>query len=441
MVALVEDEKPSKKEQKRLVKAIGFLVEPNLDVLMREMAQDQELREKFKQSAKEFSKYIKDRAKESAKNQLIALGIDVSLLEPYIKKSVDKIFTKGGQTVNTWEKQKGNIPNSEVKRALSQMFGMQYLIWEKSYPDVQSFKNDIKTLEKPKESDLKNQEESLDRKILGEIIPLPLDEESELEFLSQVLPIQIPANLSSFSANFIFNLAKLLKSHEQVSDALYALESLEERVEPFIFYYRKQIQHLKAVLLSHRTIKRWDDAIVELRYLYADGYHFQEPEILTLLASNYKRKALYHPNGTLNHKEQVDINLLQQANELYEDAYNLSKKDRYYHAINRAYMMLIIDAIEGNNEKQKRQIEIVTLYNELLKSGFPSDKTDWWQVTTQIEFLILMQRDSEALDVFEGYSFTPKAFEVDATIRQLEIYTHFTGDVVSGDFLEVLRQL
>ena len=168
--------------------------------------------------------------------------------------------------------------------------------------------------------------------------------------------------------------------------------------------------------------------------------HFEKPEILTLLASNYKRKALYHPNGTLNYKEQVDINLLQQANDLYEDAYNLSKDDKYYHAINRAYMMLIIDAIEGTNEKNKIQREIATMYNELLKNGFPSNKKDWWQVITQIEFLLLMQRDSEAFDVFESYNSTSsKAFDIETTIRQLELYSHFSGDGMGLDFINVLR--
>jgi len=385
----------NKEEKTRVVNAIGYLVEPNLDTFMKKMVKDNELREKFKDNEKFFSKEIRDSAEKLVANHLKSLNIDISLLKPYIKEVVKKVYNKGSQTVNTWEKnQTKNIPKSEIKKNLARMFGMRYEIWEKDYLDIQSFKKDLKILQKPTD---KEEENPLDKKILGEIVPLSLAEESEYEFISQVKPIQIPANLVNFSANFIYRLAFLLKDNEQVTDALYVLEVLERKVEPFIFYYRKEIQHLKAILLSHKDIQRWDDAIIQLCYLYADGYHFKNPEILTLLASNYKRKALYHPNGTLNHKEQVDINLLQEANDLYEDAYELSEEDKYYPAINRAYIMLIIDAIEGNRDKTQIEQEINRIYTELVKNGFPTDSKDWWQITTQVEFLVLMKRDGEAL--------------------------------------------
>ena len=445
---LKKEERLSEKLYKETLLSMGFLLESGIDDAMREMARDIELRDRFNQKPKEFRAYMLEQSKEVAYRELNAFFIDMEIafnkeieskLKEYVEEIVKKVFNKGVQTVNTWENQEGKIPNSTIKKDLANMFGMQYIMWAKSYADIQSFKRDLEVLKKPTDDKSKEKDRELDSKVLGEVLPIPLDEESELEFISQTLPIKIPGNLSSFSASFIFNLANLLKSHEQATDALYVLESLQKKVEPFVFYHRKKIQHLKAILLSHRTVQKWDEAIVELRYLYADGYHFEQPEILTLLASNYKRKALYHPNGTLNHKEQVDINLLQQANDLYEDAYNLSKDDKYYHAINRAYMMLIIDAIEGTRKKETIKREITALYKELLKNGFPTNKSDWWQVTTQIEFLLLMQRDSEAFDVFESYNSTPKAFEVETTIRQLELYSHFTGDRVVKDFMGVLR--
>ncbi len=444
-----EKKKLSQKLKEETLLSLGFLLESPIEDAMREMAREIKLREQFSQKPKEFRSYMLKQSKELAHKELNALFIDMQIeinkditseLTPYIEEIVKKVFNKGVQTINTWENQEGNIPNSTIKKDLANMFGMQYIMWENDYIDIQSFKNDLEILKKPKEKNFDIKSKELDNKILGEVLPIPLNEETELEFISQTIPIKIPGNLSNFSSNFIFNLANLLKSHNQASDALYVLDSLEKKVEPFVFYYRKKIQHLKAVLLSHKTIQKWDEAIVILRYLYADGYHFEKPEILTLLASNYKRKALYHPNGTLNYKEQVDINLLQQANELYEDAYNLSQDDKYYHAINRAYMMLIIDAIEGTNEKKKIQREIATMYNELLKNGFPSNKKDWWQVITQIEFLLLMQRDSEAFDVFESYNSTSsKAFDIETTIRQLELYSHFSGDGIGLDFVGVLR--
>lgn len=447
---LKQEEKISEQVYKEIILSMGFLLEDTIDDSMRAIVRDMQLRDKFKDKPKKFRKYILEQSKELAYKKLNAFFVDMDIelnkkiesqVKEYIAEIVKKVFYKGTQTVNTWEKQRGNIPNSTIKKDLANMFDMQYIIWTKSYVDIQSFRRDLNILKKPILNDKKDNKEELDRKILGEILPISLNEETEFEFISQTTPIKIPTNLQNFSANFMFNLAKLLKKHNQVRDALYVLEILEKSLEPFIFYYKNEIQHLKAILLSSKKIRDWDRAIVELRYLYVDGYHFQEPEILTLLASNYKRKALYNSNGTLKSKGEVNISLLQTAHQLYEEAYALSKDDKYYHAINIAYIILIIDAIEQNNEKKKRQREIATLYNELLKSGFPSDKQNWWQITTQIEFLLLMKRDSEAFDVFESYNSTPEAFEVETTIRQLELYTHFTRDRVGRDFIAVLSDV
>ena len=436
-------------KQKEIILSMGFLLESRIDEFMREMARDSKLREKFNHKPKEFRIYILEQSKDLAYRELNSFFIDMEIefnreeikskFKEYVDEVVKKIFNKGVQTINTWENQTGNIPNSTIKKDLANIFGMQYMIWTKRYADIQSFKRDLEVLKIPIKNSDKNNKDKLDKKILGTIFPLPLHEERELNSISKIIPIKIPENLQNFSANFMFNLAKLLKKHNQVRDALYVLEILEKSLDPFIFYHKNEIQHLKAILLSSKTVRDWDRAIVELRYLYVDGYHFQEPEILTLLASNYKRKALYNSNGTLKSKEEVNISLLQTANQLYEEAYTLSNEDSYYHAINIAYIMLIIDAIEGNRENRKNQKKITKLYKELLKSGFPYNKNNWWQVTTQIEFLILMQRDSDALNVFESYTSTPEAFEIETTIRQLELYSHFTDDEIVKDFMGVLR--
>ena len=449
---LKQEGKISEKIYKETILSIGFLLEDTIDDSMRVTARDVQLRDKFKNKAKNFRRYILEQSKELAYKELNAFFIDIDIdiefnkdiesqLKEYIEEIVKKIFNKGVQTINIWENKEGNIPNSNIRKDLANMFDIQFVMWENNYSDIQSFKCDLDILKKPIPTNQKDNKEELDKKILGEILPISLNEETEFESISRTTPINIPTNLQNYSANFIFNLATLLKQHNQANDALYVLDVLEKSLKPFIFYYNKEIQHLRAILLSHKTVKEWDKAIVKLRYLYADGYHFKKPEILTLLASNYKRKALYHPNGTINHKEQVNISLLQTAHQLYEEAYALSKEDKYYHAINIAYMMLIVDAIEQNNEKKKRQREITILYKELLKSGFPYDKQNWWQITTQIEFLILMQRDSDALDIFESYASTPEAFEVQTTIRQLELYSHFTKDRMGRDFIAVLSDV
>ena len=251
---LKREEKLSERVHKEIILSMGFLLESSIDESMRVIARDVKLREKFNHKPKEFRAYILEQSKALAYKELYAFLIDMEIefnkeveskLKEYVEEIVKKIFNKGVQTINTWENQTGNIPNSTIKKDLANMFGMQYIMWAKSYADIQSFKRDLEILKIPTNSSEKSNKDELDKKILGAISTLPLHEESELEFISQIIPIEIPENLQNFSANFMFNLAKLLKQHNQARDALYVLEVLEKSLEPFLFYHRKEIQHLK----------------------------------------------------------------------------------------------------------------------------------------------------------------------------------------------------
>jgi len=47
----------------------------------------------------------------------------------------------------------------------------------------------------------------------------------------------------------------------------------------------------------------------------------------------------------------------------------------------------------------------------------------------------LMKRDGEALDILENYQGTLKKFDIETTIRQLEIYSHFTNEEIGRDLI------
>ena len=149
---LKKEERLSEKLYKETILSMGFLLESGIDDAMREMARDIELRDRFNQKPKEFRAYMLEQSKEIAYRELNAFFIDMEIafnkeieskLKEYVEEIVKKIFNKGVQTVNTWENQEGKIPNSTIKKDLANMFGMQYIMWAKSYADIQSFKRDL----------------------------------------------------------------------------------------------------------------------------------------------------------------------------------------------------------------------------------------------------------------------------------------------------------
>lgn len=362
----------------------------------------------------------------------------------------DKVFSdKTGlryNVVNSWQNAKGNLAK-KTRAKICNALGLKYDVWTAgdytSY-DVQRFFNELDTfmIEVPSISldETMQDSQKLDRYILGAMVEMSVQEEDELTFYTKDKMIDLPANLEKYSSRFIFNLAQQLKSKGQAKDALYALDTLQAKKQNFKYIYRKEIEHLKAILLSEKSIQRWDDAIEVLRYLYADRYHLDIPEIVTLTASNYKRKAFYHPNGMLNHPEYVDLDALSAALSLYYEGLALkSTKEKYYDAVNIAYVESILDEIEDDESEESTQKRIKKLFNDVYDNTTP-DMKDWWEVTTLIEFYILLGDDACALDTYESYEGTPSRFELETTIRQLEIYVHFCDDSVAKSFLDMLRK-
>ena len=84
-------------------------------------------------------------------------------------------------------------------------------------------------------------------------------------------------------------------------------------------------------------------------------------------------------------------------------------------------------------------VEVEALYTNLLQNGWKINMKDWWEVTTQVEFLVLCGNDAEAEAVYVSYEGELEKFELDATIRQLEMYTHFCPDTLAEDFLTLLK--
>ncbi len=387
-----------------------------------------------------FETMLSDKAKLKLIREAFATP-QLDLMQNTVFASVTGINYK---TINSWSESsretKGKL-QERTKAKICTALNLKYEVWtdeiNRNDEDIFIEKlNDYREITELPASE-KN---TLDKSVLGEVVRMSAEEEDIIAFYVQDDVIKIPGNLETYSPDFMFMLVQLLKNKNQALDALKVLATLEETTQSFKYIHRKQIAHLRAILLSHRTVQQWDEAIETLRYLYVDGYHLEDPEIITLAASNHKRKALYHTNGSLNYPTQVDLSQLGAASTLYHEAYKLkSIEERYYDAINIAYLERILDALEIGEDGSSVQRSLDKLYKEVYKkSSWEIDPSNWWETTSKMEFLLLIGRDGEAEDLLES-SPTPKAFEIDATIRQLELYTQYVSDDLTSSFLSLLR--
>ena len=350
------------------------------------------------------------------------------------------------QTISAWKNAKKDIQSGK-KADICKAFNLRYQVWTdqfKSYEENVFYKKlDAYLLDNEKldEQTLKEEDTShLDAHMYDAVVTLSAEEEDELAFFGKDKTISLPGNLERYSPDFMYALAELLKRKGQAKDALYVLDMLEQSTHSFKYLHRKEIAHLKAILLSEKSIQKWDDAIEILRYLYADRYHLEVPEVVTLTASNYKRKALYHPNGMPNHADHVDLDALGASLSLYSEAYALKSDDqKYYDGINIAYIERILDALESDESENVTTKELQKLFNELY-NGKEVNLSDWWEVTSKVEFYILLGDDASAVELYEGYKGTPTRFQLETSLRQLELYTHFCPqDDKAKGFMGMLR--
>lgn len=344
-------------------------------------------------------------------------------------------------TVNNWERVNSENIHTSKKEKIAEAFGLKYEVWTDHFYTEQEF---VQHLDDYKIIDISFEEEKIQNKMIGEIIRMSIDEEGELTNLMEQNPLSIPGNLERYSPDFMLALAYALKDNNQIVDAFRVSDVLLQNEKVYKYKYYNQILHLRAILLSHDEMKKWDEAIDILRLLYsACAYHIKEPEIITLTASNYKRKAFYDNSGNLRSVESVDRDLIGQALSLYREAYALKNNNKkYYEAVNIAYLTMILAAIEEVDYDASKQ-SIEKLFDNIQKNGWDVDEESWWVVATKIEFFILLGNFDKAIFTLNEYlesGNTLKTFDIEITLRQLNIYLHFTDDKTASSFKNYFQE-
>lgn len=375
----------------------------------------------------------------SAKSFSQKIGVGKSTVFKWLKD--EEILQKvlHGYDDNQHEKDKefdiSKIPecsfNTKSKTKICKAFRLLDTVWSDIPSTKESFEEKL----------LKNKKIEKSTEIRGEHIETGLPQENTKDKNMNVnhlskdeIDLLLDSKLEKESASFMFEFAKKLKNKKQIEDALKVLQWIEERESTFRYTYENELRHFRAILLSHDKVKDWDGAIHILRSLYhSRQYHLEEPEILTLLASNYKRKALDGHNS----KDEIDMQLITSALCLYEDAYNLKPDNaKYYDAINITYLYNIVDAIEV---EYADKVEIETLYKNLSQI-WRIDTSNWWEVCSDAEFLMLLGKVDLAIlkmnEFLDSHKVEP--FEIDATVRQLKLYIKFSEDENAVKFLRYL---
>ena len=261
----------------------------------------------------------------------------------------DKI-TASRASDNNWENSKSKKFQTKTRTKICAGFGLKFEVWEDNYNSEQQFIKQLDTYLR-----VKSPYSVWEKNAFGEnIIHMSDDEKNSIKEFSKEKLIRFPDNIEHYSAGFMLALTVLLRDKGQIEDALKVLEILLDSDTLYKMKHYNKIQHLKAILLSSDKIGDWNGAIEILNLLYFSAkYHLENPEILTLLASNYKRKALYDEKASLYPRNSSDINmdLLGRALVSYQESYSLKEQNKYYDAINIAYLKAILSELEEDIEE------------------------------------------------------------------------------------------
>jgi len=350
-----------------------------------------------------------------------------------------KIGTAKKSSIYDWRRRIDRQIGHDSKIQICKVFNLTFRVWTKEFFDEKTFREALPSFEQITDETLKNR---IDTNMVGTKSVLAGNEEDELDKLKNLDKLKINfKQLDNKSLLFSFKLIPLLIANNQLEDALNIIEHLKNSDSTFRLYYYNQLEHYKAIIYSHDSMREWDKAIEILQFLYSvSNYHLKDHEIITLMASNYKRKALtLITNNSWCQKEDVNLDLLSNAIVLYNEAYSYKTVDmKYYDAINLAYLYKLLDTI---NSEKKDTNTIKNLYKELTLQ-WNYNRNSWWEVSTIAEFFMLLGDVKQAIFEIEQYleQNEVETFEIETTLRQLEMYLHFCNDKNAQKFYDFLKE-
>ncbi|MBV1877032.1 MAG: adenylate/guanylate cyclase domain-containing protein [Pseudomonadales bacterium] len=231
-----------------------------------------------------------------------------------------------------------------------------------------------------------------------------------------------PATLQGASSEYTFKMTKLLMKFGQYEKALELIEKIElaslavDGLEIFPNRSNFEIQKTKANCLSR--VNQYEAAANIIYQLWQSNQ--QPTETLSMLAAQYKRRALYGENKTID-PQNINKQLLERARDLYLEAFRLDISN-YYPAINAAYLYKILEDESGSGIK---------LAHYIIDAFDDQPKDNWWLTSTLAEANILCEDFATANDIYKNnidqLTPAPGVFDLESTVEQLYIYKNFAN--------------
>jgi class 3 adenylate cyclase len=228
-------------------------------------------------------------------------------------------------------------------------------------------------------------------------------------------------NIDEKSGEFILEISILCKKYGLYKEALEFIEKTENwalavnGINVYPYRHNKKLLKLKADCLTR--INKYEQAADIVYGLWQLG--MKDSDTLSMLAAQYKRRAIY--DGEKFSKENLNIELLSRAKELYLEAFRINISD-YYPAINVAYLYKMFGGLElGKGTK---------LATYILNAWGDRTGEDWWLDSTLAEAELLQDDYELALNRFSQAieKHSPNHFERKAVAEQIYIYSVLTDN-------------
>jgi class 3 adenylate cyclase len=242
-----------------------------------------------------------------------------------------------------------------------------------------------------------------------------------VEILNKNLILNEVINNAYLNENYLFEIAKIYKEFGLYENSLQVIHKIKNKTQNIdnlnlaLFKYKKDLMKLETNCLTRLG-----------KYEYASNLIYgvwqlgnKDSDTLSMLAAQYKRRALTDNNNNVVDKNEINNTLLNRALNLYTEAFRLNIED-YYPAVNIAYLHKIIG---GENEGKGNKLA------QYIIDTWGYKVNDWWLSSSILECEIIIG-DFENLDKrFEESinKYSPTNFDKNSTLTQIELYKKLVG--------------
>lgn len=251
-----------------------------------------------------------------------------------------------------------------------------------------------------------------------------------LNSLKKLEPNAIAPILASITSNpqyegdTFLSVAETYKCAGLYNDAIRTINELENYkidVDGILIYpYKSRVDAQKIKANALTRIGKYEEAANIIYTLWSSGH--KDPDTLSMLAAQYKRRAIYGDNQKPLHElttDEINHNLIERSCRLYIEAFRLNLDD-FYPAINAAYLYKMFGGQYAGAGGTKLAHYITVAWGH--RKG-----ESWWLDATLAEAELIL--DDYALaynEITQAIArHTPGNFELMATHEQISLYAHF----------------